>query len=81
VRLGFSVPTSFFESTYYYHRLLGAFPEAEEHYWRALAIKEKLLGADPPDAALTRHNLGNLLNRTGRVAEAVPLLEGAVAVL
>jgi hypothetical protein len=30
---------------------------------------------------LTRHNLGNLLNRTGRAAEAVPLLESAVAVL
>jgi tetratricopeptide (TPR) repeat protein len=59
----------------------GQYQEAEEHYRRALAIKEKLLGADSPDVALTRHNLGNLMNRAGRYSEAVPLLENAVMVL
>jgi tetratricopeptide (TPR) repeat protein len=31
----------------------GALREAEEHYRRALAIKEELLGVDSPDVALT----------------------------
>lgn len=55
--------------------------EAEEHYRHALAIKEKLLGADNPDVALTRNNLGKLLTEMGRPTEAVPLLQTAVGVL
>jgi len=56
-------------------------PEAaENHYRRALTIKEKLLDAENPDVALTRNNLGKLLTDLGRPAEAVPLLEAAVAV-
>ena len=52
----------------------GHYQEGEEHYRRSLEIKEKLLGAEYPDAALTRHNLGNMINPEGRFAEAVPLL-------
>jgi len=59
----------------------GQSEEAENHYRRALAIKEKLLGAASPDVALTRNNLGKLLTNMGRSAEAVPLLEAAVVAL
>ncbi len=59
----------------------GQVEEGENHYRRALAIKEKLLGADNPDVALTRNNLGKLLADMERPAEALPLIEAAVAVL
>ena len=38
------------------------------------------MGIDP-DVALTRNNLGKLLNEMGRPVEAVPMLAAAVAVL
>jgi len=60
---------------------LGQVEEAENHYRRALAIKEKLLGAGNPDVALTRNILGKLLTDMGRPTEALPLLEAAVAAL
>lgn len=55
--------------------------KAEQHYRRALAIKEKLLDADSPDVALTRSNLGSLLSILGRRSESVPLLKSAITIL
>jgi len=59
----------------------GHYLEAERQYQRALAIKEKVLGAESLDVALTRNSFGMLLTDLGRPAEAVPLLEPAVAIL
>lgn len=36
----------------------GRVAEAEQHYRRAAAIKERLLGGASPDLALTYNNLG-----------------------
>ena len=44
--------------------------EAEALFRRALALKEKLLGADHPDVAVTLNNLGLLLKKQGKLAEA-----------
>jgi tetratricopeptide (TPR) repeat protein len=54
--------------------------EAEELYRRALAIKEKVLGTDHPDTALTVHNIATLLAALGRSAEAEALYGRALAV-
>jgi tetratricopeptide (TPR) repeat protein len=59
----------------------GDLAQAEQLYRRALAVKEKLLGADSTDAALTLNNLGALLKLAGRPEEAAGLLERAVTVL
>ncbi len=57
------------------------YQEAEENYRRALSIKERLLGADSTDVALTCSNLGSLLTVLGRRSESVPLLKSAIAIL
>ncbi|MGC1649203.1 MAG: tetratricopeptide repeat protein, partial [Candidatus Sulfotelmatobacter sp.] len=59
----------------------GDLDQSEKLYRRALAIKEKLLGEDSPDAALTLNNLGALLTRAGRPEEAAGLLQRAVTIL
>jgi tetratricopeptide (TPR) repeat protein len=51
----------------------GRLDEAEPLYRRALAIKEKLLGNDHPDTALTLHNLAVLCADLGRPGEAESL--------
>jgi len=56
------------------------FSEAERHYRRAVTINESLFTADCPDLALTQQNLGSLLLRMGRSAEAASLLMHAVQV-
>jgi hypothetical protein len=48
-------------------------------YRRALALKEKLLGPDHPDTALTLNNLAVLRNEHGNTAEAVALYRRAIA--
>ena len=52
----------------------GDLDQAQQLYRRALAIKENLLGAGGPDAALTLNYLGALLNRTGLPEKAAGLL-------
>ena len=44
--------------------------EAEPLYQRALAIREKALGPEPPDVATSLENYADLLRKTGRVSEA-----------
>jgi hypothetical protein len=47
---------------------------------RALAIKEKLLGAEPVDVALTLHNLAALHHEQGCYDRAEPLDQRALAI-
>lgn len=48
----------------------GHYPEALEHYQRALALKEAALGPDARDVAAARLNLGVVLNSLGKYDEA-----------
>jgi len=61
--------------------LRGRPAEAELHYRRSMAIKERLLGNASLDLALTRSNLGRLLHTGGESREAVTLLRQAVVTM
>ena len=56
------------------------YAEAEPLYRRALAIREKTLGADHPQVATGLNNLASLLDATNRRAEAEPLHRRALAI-
>src|SRR5215207_8185161 len=61
-------------------RSRGALDDAEHLYGRALAIKERLLGPEHPDAAITLKNLGVLCWSHERDEEAGDLLNRALAI-
>ncbi|HXJ22099.1 MAG TPA: tetratricopeptide repeat protein [Polyangia bacterium] len=46
----------------------------------ALDLKEKLLGSDHPDVAVSEGNLGYVLGRLGRYAEGLPHTKRAIAI-
>ncbi len=48
----------------------GRYAEAEPLYKRSLAIREKALGLDHPDVALSFENYAALLRQTARADEA-----------
>jgi tetratricopeptide (TPR) repeat protein len=48
----------------------GKYSEAEPLHKRALAIREKALGPDHPDVAISLENLAVLYEQTGRTEEA-----------
>src|SRR5262249_28084344 len=50
---------------------------AESHFRRSLAIKQRLLGPDNSDAALTAINLAAVLHERGQRPEAATLLASA----
>jgi tetratricopeptide repeat protein len=52
---------------------MGDLARAEAHYRRALAIREKVLPAVPPDVAGILENYAVLLRGTGRSAEAAAM--------
>jgi tetratricopeptide (TPR) repeat protein len=58
---------------------LGRSAEALPHHRRALDLKEKVLGPEHPDVALSLNNLGSALDDVGRPAEAVPLFDRALS--
>ena len=58
----------------------GLYAEAEPLYRRALAIREKVLGAEHPDLARSLNNLGGLYVSQGKYAEAEPLYRRALAI-
>ena len=58
----------------YRSNALGAYAEARPLYERALAIREKVLGAEHPDTATSLNNLAILLRAQGDLAAARPLL-------
>ena len=53
---------------------------AEDHYRRALVIKERIFGPDHPDVAMTLHNLGALAADNGDDAGATLLLQRALKI-
>ena len=64
----------------YRHRALAAYAQARPLYERALALKEKVLGPDHPETALSLNNLALLLQDQGDLAGARPLHERALAI-
>ena len=49
-------------------------------YERALAIREKVLGAEHPDTASSLNNLAGLYYAQGEYAQALPLFQRALAI-
>ena len=58
----------------------GRYAEAEALHKRALAIREKALGPDHADVALSLNNLAALYVAQGRYAEAEPLYKRSLAI-
>ncbi|MEO0415519.1 MAG: tetratricopeptide repeat protein, partial [Verrucomicrobiota bacterium] len=58
----------------------GKYEEAEPLYKRALAIREKQLGADHPDTATSLNNLAVLYYEQGKYKEVEPLYKRALAI-
>ena len=58
----------------------GRYAQAEPLYQRALAIREKALGPDHPDAAASLNNLAVLYDNQGRYEQAEPLYHRALAI-
>ncbi|MBK8434112.1 MAG: tetratricopeptide repeat protein [Chloroflexi bacterium] len=59
---------------------MGDLAEARPYYARALAIREKVLGAEHPDTATSLNNMGALLRAMGELAEARPYYARALAI-
>jgi CHAT domain-containing protein/Tfp pilus assembly protein PilF len=51
------------------------YADAEPLYQRALAIRERAVGADHPDTAISANNLAFLYRAEGRVADALPMVQ------
>ncbi len=64
--------------TYQYERAL--YSEAETMFRRALEIKEKSLGKDHPDVAMSLNNLAGLYHTQGKYAEAEPMYRRALEI-
>jgi class 3 adenylate cyclase/Tfp pilus assembly protein PilF len=64
----------------YRHTAFASYAKAGELLERALAIREKVLGPEDPDTALSLNDLGFLIERQGHLAEARPLYERALAI-
>ncbi|HEY6252399.1 MAG TPA: tetratricopeptide repeat protein [Candidatus Angelobacter sp.] len=56
------------------------YTEAESLYRRALAIREKVLGPEHPDTALSLNNLATLYDDQGKYEEAAPLHRRSLAI-
>ena len=54
---------------------------AEPLYQRALAIREKALGSEHRDVAMSRNNLARLSRGTNRSMKAEPLMRRSVVIL
>jgi tetratricopeptide (TPR) repeat protein len=63
---------------YFYH--IARYAEARPLHERALAIREKVLGAEHPDTATSLNDLATLLRAQGDLTGARPLYERALAV-
>ena len=62
------------------YRRLGHYAEARVLLASSLSIREKALGPDHPDVAMSLTNLANLLSSTGDYAGARPLYERALTI-
>ena len=56
------------------------YPEAEPLYQRALAIRERVLGAEHPDTAASLNNLATLYDNQGKYEQAEALYQRALAI-
>jgi tetratricopeptide (TPR) repeat protein len=63
-----------------YFHVTAAYAAARPLLERALAIREKVLGPEHPDTALSLNNLAHLLTAQGDLAAARPLHERALAI-
>lgn len=66
--------------TAYFLQDQAQYPQALPLYQRALAIREKVLGAEHPDTASSLNNLAALYDTQGDYAQALPLLQRALAI-
>jgi tetratricopeptide (TPR) repeat protein len=64
----------------YRHGALAAYAQARPLYERALAIREKLLGAEHPDTATSLNNLARLLKSQANYEGARPLYQRALEI-
>ena len=64
----------------YHLWMIGDYSGGRPYYERALAINEKVLGAERPDTARSLNNLGVLLQSQGDLAAARPYYERALAI-
>ncbi|MFM8922531.1 MAG: tetratricopeptide repeat protein [Microcystis panniformis] len=62
------------------YRAQGKYAEAEPLYLRALAIREKQLGAEHPHVANSLNNLADLYQSQGKYTEAESLYQRAIAI-
>ncbi len=67
------------QTAYYLHDQ-AQYAQALPLYQRALAIREKVLGAEHPDTASSLNNLAALYKTQGDYAQALPLLQRALAI-
>src|SRR5580704_8615216 len=58
----------------------GRYAEAIPLAQQVLAIREKMLGPDHPDVALSLNSLASLYDKQGRYAEAEPLYKRALVI-
>ncbi|CAN0251232.1 unnamed protein product, partial [Ectocarpus sp. 4 AP-2014] len=58
----------------------GKYTEADPLYLRAIEIRERVLGAEHPDLAISLGARGQLLNAQGKYEEAEPLYERSQAI-
>jgi len=65
----------------YYLRVSAQYEQAEPLLQRALAIRERVLGADHPDTANSLNNVATLYQNQGRYNEAEPLFQRALSIL
>jgi tetratricopeptide (TPR) repeat protein len=64
----------------FYLKHYGNLEGTRPYYERALAIRERVLGPEHPDTALSLNNLGGLLDSMGDLARARPYYERALAI-
>jgi tetratricopeptide (TPR) repeat protein len=64
----------------YYCNERAQYAEAEQLLGQTLSIREKTLGSDDPDVALSLNNLASLYVDQGKYAEAEPLFEQALSI-
>ena len=62
------------------YTLMGQYAKATPLHWQVLAIREKKLGADHPDVAVTLNNLAHFYGRMGQYAKAEPLYLRSLAI-
>lgn len=60
---------------------MGRYPEALSFYEKALAIREKTLGPNHPDVAVSLNNLAGLYHDLGLYAKVEPLLQRSIKIL